>query len=97
MGAFTDDMPFDLRLVSRGVFHPLRNGGGISVVSIASASEALALVDRKLLALLGCEILNAAKHGRRPSSMTSSSDDSTFSSVGSTRVSVGGIVQTTVG
>jgi hypothetical protein len=79
-----EDMPFDLRRASCGFFQPLRMGGGISVTSIASPSDALALVDRKLLALLGCEMLKADRCDERSSSSMSSSD--------STGVRVGGIV-----
>ncbi len=61
IGGVIEDMPFDLRRANGGLFQPLTAGGGISVVSMASPSEALALVDRKLLALLGCEMLNAER------------------------------------
>jgi hypothetical protein len=75
------DMPFDRRLDICGFFQPLTEGGGISVMSIGS-SDALAFVERKLLAVLGCEMLNAERLkaesvDRRSSSSTSSSDDST--------------------
>jgi hypothetical protein len=63
-------------------------------MSIASPSDALPLVERKLLAVLGCEMLKAERLkaesvDRRSSSSTSSSDDSTG-------VSVRGIVRSPV-
>lgn len=87
-------IPFDLRRLICGLLQLLTEGGGISVVSIASLSDALALVERKLLAVLGCEMLkaerlNADKLERCSSSSMSSSDDSTG-------VSVRGIVQSPV-
>lgn len=88
-GVVMEDMPFDLRRDNCGFFQPLTEGGGIAVRSITSLSEALALVDRRLLALLGCEMLNAERHERDPSSSTSSSD--------STGVRVGGIVYSPLG
>jgi hypothetical protein len=57
IGDDMEDMPFDLRLDSCGFFQPLTEGGGISVMSMASPSDTLALVERKLLAVLGCEML----------------------------------------
>ena len=72
-----EDVPFDLLGVHCGFFQPPCDGGGISVMSMGSPSEALALVEVKLLALLGCEMLNAERQDIGSSSSTSSSDDST--------------------
>lgn len=84
IGVVMEDIPFDLWRVNPGFFRSPTVGGGMSVTSIASLSEALALVDRKLLAVLGCEMLNAERAERRSSSSTSSSEDSTGVRVGGT-------------
>ena len=85
IGGVKEGMPFEILRVNCGFFQLPCDGGGISVISMGSPSEALALVDVKLLALLGCEMLKADRLGRRSSSSTSSSEDSTG-------VRVGGIV-----
>jgi hypothetical protein len=82
IGGVMEDIPFDLRLVSCGFFQPGTDGGGISVTSIASVSDALAFVEKKLLAVVGCEMLKAERQVRRSSSSTSSSEDSTGVRVG---------------
>jgi hypothetical protein len=82
IGGVKVDIPFDLRRAEGGFFQEPKEGGGMSVMSMASPSEAFALLDRKLLALLGAEMLNADRLDRRSSSSTSSSEDSTGVRVG---------------
>ncbi len=82
IGGVQEEMPFDILRGNRGFFQLPCDGGGISIMSIGSPSEALALVDRKLLALLRCEMLKADRLGSCSSSSTSSSEDSTGVRVG---------------